>query len=780
MRHVVSREGGLDRGLRWALVLTLLAASAVLVYGTIVTDRGQPPIPERVVTPSGAVLFTADDIRDGKQVFQRTDLMDFGSIYGNGAYFGPDWGADYLHRETELLRDGTAQARFGTTFADLPPPAEAGVAAHVVDELRANRYSAATGTLGLTAAQTKAHRTLERHYAGLFLDGDPQLGLPAGVVEDEAEARDLTAFFGWVAWTMSANRPDEPYSYTNEWPYDEAAGNESTRAMWTWAWASLAAALAVALLAWPVYRRWVAPAGHEPATPKEIHELPVTPSQRSVAKWFVLVPPLLLLQGLLGTLLAHSFVERDAFFGFDLSGVLPYNVVHAWHLHVAIAWIAAAWLGIGLYLAPIVGGREPRRQRHLANALWAAVVVVVLGAIVGIWLGVQGYLGWGWYWVGNQGLEYLQLGRIFQIALFGGLLAWAAVLARAFWPGLRARRGWGSLEHLLLYSGIGIATVYGFGLASRPLTGQTMTDYWRWWVVHLWVENFFEFFTVAVTAYAVLTLGLLSRRFVERIVYFELILIVGSGTVGTGHHFYWAGEPALWLSLGAMFSALEVVPLGFLMLRAWKEYRAIRGAGHAFPHRLPFMFFTSAAVWNVVGAGGLGLLINPPIVSYYEHGEFLTLAHGHAAMFGSFGLLAIGLMYMGLRGLVEREWWSDRLGVLALKSFNWAIVLWLALNLLPIGLWQFGDTVANGFWHARSLDFYNQDGVIVLNWLRLPGDVAFLAGGTLLLLDVASKLRHLRRPTVGEGEPVEPPAPLRRRREPVPVKPEGEGYAPAL
>ena len=762
MREVPAQAVGFDRALRWALLLTLLAASAVLVYGTIVTDRGQPPIPERVVAPGGAVLYNGDDIREGKKVFQRTDLMDFGSIYGNGAYFGPDWGADYLHRQTELLR---AAGRTDT---------------QVAAELRVNRYSQETGTLALTERQAAAHRTLERHYADLFLDGDPQLGLPEGVVENDAEARNLAAFFGWVAWTMAADRPGKPYSYTNEWPYDEAAGNEPTGAMWTWTWASLAAALALALVAWPVYRRWVAPSGHEPATPKEIHELPVTPSQRSLAKWFVLVPPLLLLQGLLGTLLAHYFVERDAFFGFDLSGLLPYNVVHAWHLHVAIAWIAAAWLGIGLYLAPIIGGREPRGQRHLANALWVAVLVVVLGAIAGIWLGAQGYLGWAWYWVGNQGLEYLQLGRVFQIALFGGLLAWAGILARAFWPALRLRRGWGSLDHLLLYSGLGIATVYGFGLASRPLTGQTMTDYWRWWVVHLWVENFFEFFTVAVTAYAVLTLGLLSRRFVERIVYFELILIVGSGTVGTGHHFYWAGEPALWLSLGAMFSALEVVPLGFLMLRAWKEYRAIRSAGRAFPQRLPFMFFTSAAVWNVVGAGALGMLINPPIVSYYEHGEFLTLAHGHAAMFGSFGLLAIGLMYMGLRGLVEWEWWTDRLGVLALKSFNWAIVLWLALNLLPIGLWQFGDTVANGLWHARSLDFYNQDGVVLLNWLRLPGDVAFLGGGTLLLFDVAAKLRHLRRPTVGDGDSLEPPEPRRHLREPVPAEPEGEGYAPAL
>ena len=430
----------------------------------------------------------------------------------------------------------------------------------------------------------------------------------------------------------------------------------------------------------------------------------------------------------------------------------PFNILKGWHLQLAIAWIAAAWLGAGLFLAPVIGGREPRHQRLLADVLLLAVVAVVVASSIGVWLGVKVDLGAAWFWVGNQGLEYIQLGRLFQIALFGGLLLWAAVLARAFWPGLRRSRAFGSVEALLLYSGAAIGLVYAFGMI--PLNdinpSPTITDYWRWWVVHMWVENTFEFFTVAAVGWALMRMGLLSRRLVERVVYFELILIFGAGLIGTGHHFYWVGEPAMWLALGALFGILEVIPLGILVIRAWQEYRAIRAAGEHFPQRTAFYFFVSASAWNFFGAGVLGGLINPPIVSYFEHGSFLTSAHGHASMFGAFGLLALGLLYLAVRGMVPSGHWSDRWPLRALLLFNASIVLWLVFNLLPVGIAQLAATIEQGYGYARSLAFY--DGVVVFQWLRLPGDLAFLAGGVIVLADLLAKLRHRRDATVTEGE----------------------------
>lgn len=759
----VPPKAGIDRGLRYAILAATIAALGVLAYGTVATTRDAPPIPATVATPAGQVLFTRHDIQEGKKLFQRADLQDFGSLYGNGAYFGPDWGTDYLHRQDVLLQNAHARALAGGPYAALPQAAKERVDRIVRDEQKLNRYR--DGTLVFTPAQAAAHRTLERHYRQLFLRGDAQLGLQANVVRDAAEADRLTAFLAWVAWTQTAQRPGESYSYTNNWPYDPASGNESTRSMWMWTWWSLAAMLGLAGATIWLYRRFIAPpAGALAAPAAPVRELPLTPSQRGTVKWFLLVPPLLLLQAAVGVLIAHAFAERTGFFGIDTSSWLPYSALHSWHLQLAIAWIAAAWLGFGLFIAPVVGGREPRFQRHLSTVLWAAVVLVVLGSAVGIWLGVKGKVDGAWFWVGNQGLEFIELGRAWQLALFAGLLLWAVVLARAFWPGLRARRDWGGLESLLLYAGAAIGIVYGFGLLSEPLTGATMTDYWRWWVIHLWVENIFEFFTVAVTAYAVLALGLLSRRFVERIVYFELLLVFGSGFVGMGHHFYWVGEPAVWLALGAMFSMVEVIPLGFLIWRAWHEYRAVRAAGRAFPQRTAFMFFTAAAAWNVLGAGLLGALINPPIVNYYEHGEFLTLAHGHAAMFGSFGLLALGLMYMAVRGIALPERVREARAMWALRAFNLAIVLWLALNLLPVGVGQLLATIDHGYWYARSLGFY--DDWTLFQWLRMPGDVAFAAGGLIVLYDLLRILPFRREPTAGEEEPLVLPPTLAPEPEP--------------
>jgi nitric oxide reductase subunit B len=751
----VTPRAGVDRALRRGIVVSVVAVLGILVYGTVAAQRSAPPIPATVVTVDGRVLFTKHDIQQGKKLFQRAGLMDFGSLYGNGAYFGPDWGTDYLHRQDVFLQNARAQAIAGVPYASLTEPWKSLADGLVRDEQKQNRYQG--GRLVFTPRQAAAHASIQAYYRQLFLHGDKQLGLQANVVRNVHEADQLTAFLGWVAWTESAKRPGTGHSYTNNWPYDPASGNKATSAMWWWTWGSLIAMVALAVITIQLYRRFIAPPAGSLAAPAAVEPLPVTPSQRGTVKWFLLVPPLLLAQATVGILIAHAFAERTGFFGIDLRGWLPYAVLHSWHLQLAIAWVAAAWLGFGLYLAPIVGGKEPRFQKHLSTILWAAVVLVVVGGLVGIWLGIRGKVDSAWFWVGNQGLEFIELGRLWQLALFAGLLLWAAVLLRAFLPGLRARRDWGGLESLLLYSGAAIGIVYGFGLLSEPLTGATMTDYWRWWVVHLWVENIFEFFTVAVTGYAVLAMGLLSRRFVERIVYFELILIFGSGFVGMGHHFYWVGEPAVWLALGAMFSMVEVVPLGVLVVRAWHEYRAVRAAGHEFPQRTAFMFFTSAAVWNVAGAGLLGALINPPIVNYYEHGEFLTLAHGHAAMFGSFGLLALGLMYMGVRGVARPERVKEARSLLALRCFNLGLVLWLALNLLPVGIWQLAATVDHGYWFARSLEFYND--TTVFQWLRLPGDVAFAIGGLLVLVDLLAILPFRREPSAGEEEPlVLPPA----------------------
>lgn len=741
----------LDKVLRWTLLITIILSLIILAYGAVMVYDGQPPIPDQLQAHDGTVLATKHDINAGRAVFQRTDLMDFGSLYGNGSYFGPDWGTDYLHRQIDAMRTYDAQKQFQKPYSALSTSERTEIDTLVKSHLRINSYN--NGTLMLTEDESAAYLTVRQYYRQLFTQGDKELGLPAGTVTSVSDADLLNAFFAWTSWTSVTPRPGQDFSYTNNWPYEPAAGNVPTTSTYTWSWASLISLVLLAVAIYYLYR-WLFPKKKEDEEAEYVPPVEArapTPSQHATGKWFVIVPVILFAQALAGTLMAHYYADRSSWFAVEMLKWMPFNVTKAWHIQLAIFWIAAAWMGTGLFLAPVIGKKEPRFQKALVNILWVAVGAVVALSSLGIWLGVKLPLPDGlWSWVGNQGLEYLQLGKLFQLLVLGALLIWGGVLARAFWPGLKGRHTWTSVEHLLLYSGLAIGVTYIFGLLPLDRDAATMTaiDFWRWWVVHLWVEGTFEFFTVAAVGYATLRMGLVSRRALERTIFFELILVLGTGLVGVGHHYYWVADPAGWMALGSMFSIMEIVPLSVMMIGAWNEYRQIRKAGKRFPQRVAFLFFTSAAVWNLVGAGLLGEIINPPIINYYEHGEFMTLAHAHASMMGVFGILAFGLVYYCLREMVKTEFWSDKLSTRVMHCFNAGIVLWVVLNLAPIGILQYIATINHGYWYARSLEFYNQ--MIAWQWGRLPGDVVFLVGIILAFVDIVQKLRHRRQPQLPE------------------------------
>jgi nitric oxide reductase subunit B len=280
-----------------------------------------------------------------------------------------------------------------------------------------------------------------------------------------------------------------------------------------------------------------------------------------------------------------------------------------------------------------------------------------------------------------------------------------------------------------------------------PLTGVeksfTINDFWRWWVVHLWVEQSFEFFAVAMSAYLLMALGLVSRKLAERSVYLELILIFLGGVLGTGHHLYWAGAPSMWVPLGTMFSFIEVLPLVLLILEAIQQHRLIK-ASEDFKYGLAYTFILGSAFWNFVGAGVFGGgTLNAPLVNYYEHGTFLTLNHAHTSLFGAFGMLALGLIYFCLRyraGPTAK--FDERLGYWGFWLMNIGVVLWVLFHFFPIGWPQLDAVFEHGLAYARSQEFY--DKTRFWQWMRLPGDVVFSAGALLMGWDWLVKL--LQRP----------------------------------
>ncbi len=746
------------------LLLALLIGFSGLLLGGVAVYRSAAPIPKSVVGPNGQVLATAEDIQIGKQTYQRLGLMDYGSVLGHGAYLGQDFTAEALHITVGAMRDYHAQQRFGIAYANLAPEQQAAVADVVKREIRRNTYDAQSGALTLTPAQAAALGAVEAHYRNLFAQGHPDRALPAGILAaDSVESGQMARFFAWTAWLSAVDRPGQNHSYTNNWPYEEGAGNTATFSSFIWSAASVALLiifLAGILFLHYRYRLNMQQAYRDGEFPQiRPSALPLTPSQRATAKYFAIVAVLFLVQALLGGLMAHYYVEGKGFYGFDINKVLPFNVARTWHLQLAVFWIATAWLGLGIFVAPIVSGREPRGQKLLVNILFWALVLVVVGSMAGEWLGTQGRLGNLWFLLGHQGWEYLELGRIWQILLASGLGIWLFIVYRALRGALKAESDRGGLTHLLLYSAISIPFFYAFAFLVNPSTHLTMSDYWRWWVIHLWVEGMFEVFAVVVIGFLMVNMGLVTKKSALRALYFQLTILLGSGIIGTGHHYYWIGAPEMWIGLGAVFSALEVIPLSLLAMEAYDQYKVVKDGGIDFAYKATFWFLLATAFWNLTGAGALGFFINLPIVSYFQHGSFLTAAHGHGALMGVYGMLAAALMCFAMRNIVRGDRWSDRLLRVSFFGLNIGLMGMIVTTLVPVGWLQLMASYEHGFWYARSFEFYQTPIVHTLLWVRMLPDSIFITFGCVPLAFVMVRgWLSQRAATVGEEafEPIRP------------------------
>jgi nitric oxide reductase subunit B len=742
------------------LLLTLLFGFTVMIVGGVLIYRSRAPIPDRVAGPDGGTLFTAADIQQGQDLFRKRGLMDYGTVLGHGAYLGPDYTAEALHWMAETMRHQKAP-----DYDTLGVGPKAAVDAEVAQELKQNRY--ANGVLEFTAGEVAGWNTIVQRYDQLFVEGQIERSLPKGALLPASEgggdpalvaaaSKKLAAFITWTAWLSVAKRPEAAHSYTNNWPYDQAAGNTVTSGAMMWSAASVAGLIFfLALILYFQQRYSLTP--QDAANPRfrfDLTSAPLTPSQRAAAKFFVIALALFLVQCLLGGKMAHDYVDGVSFYGFHLSQYLPFNIARTWHLQLAIFWIATAWLGMGIFIAPLVSGREPKSQRALVNVLFGALVVVVVGSMAGEYLSIKGMLGKTWWWLGTQGWEYLELGRLWMLLLIAGMLIWLYIVARGLRSALKAESDRGGLTHLLLYSSAAIPVFYCFGLFVNRDSHITMADYWRWWLIHLWVEGMFEVFAVVVIGFLMVWLGLVTAKSTLRATYFQLIILMGSGIIGTGHHYYWIGAPEAWMALGAIFSALEVIPLSLLMVEAYGQYKAIRAGGTEFPYAASFWFLVATAFWNLFGAGVLGFLINLPFVSYFQHGSFLTAAHAHGALMGVYGMLAIALALFSLRNIVEPRYWKEKWLMVSFWGLNIGLMGMILLTLVPIGVMQALESFRHGFWSARSLEFYQQPVVKTLLWMRMAPDTVFIVIGVLPLVAAAVyglfHMRPLRAPAKQE------------------------------
>ncbi len=724
-----------------AIFLFILAVTfGVLIFGGYMINKNKPPIPSRVVTEKGDVIFTAADVMAGQHFYFSRGGQDIGTIWGHGSYLAPDWSADYLHRLGLYLAaryQGMApdKARYYSqeAFDGLPAPEHAKLSAMVAEEIKANHYNPKTGTLTFTPFEAEAFHALTDYYAQLFIHGNDRMGLQSEIVKTPQEAFHLTSFFSWLAWSAGTLRPDAHHTYTCNWPYDPLVGNVPISGTITWSIVSVILLILGIAAALFFYLKYIRTDPHPPQLVTDFAEPYPTPSQKATLAYFLTAILLFVIQIGMGAVTAHYTVEGTHFFGIPIGHVLPYALSRTWHLQLAVFFIATCFLAAGLFIGPFVG-YEPKWQRPLVIFLFVAVVIVVIGAMSGTMLSIDGFFKGYNFYLGDQGYEYIELGRLWQILLIVGMVIWLILVLRSILPALREEEDSGGLTHMLLYSAVTIPLFYMAGLMYGQGSHLSNAEYWRWWVVHLWVEGFFEVFATVVMSFLLSHIGAVSKQFALKTVYFIVFLYLGSGVIGTFHHLYWAGSPMSIIALGAVFSALEVVPLTLLGFEVVHNLKIIEQGGSDYAYKWPIYFFISVSFWNLVGAGIFGFLINPPIVLYFIQGINTTPIHAHTALFGVYGMLAISLMLFSVRHIVTRESWSDKLLKRSFWCLNGGLAAMAVFSLIPSGFYQMHYAIKYGLWYARSPEITSGPVIRALSWARLAPDVVFACGAIFLLL----------------------------------------------
>ena len=728
----------------WIIFAIVIVGSfSVLGYYGFQIYQQKPPIPEHVVTTEGEVVFTANDIQDGQNIWQRMGGQEIGSIWGHGAYVAPDWSADWLHRELVWTLDALAMAEdVGMTYNQLDSQTKARLRQELQDDYRRNTYDTRTKDLVITPVRARAFEAVSEHYASLF-GNDPQLNelrdayaLPANTIRSAEDQRKLNTFFFWTAWSCATQRPGENVTYTNNWPAESLIGNTTSGSTVLWSVISFVLLLAgVGALSW--YYAYQDRHGEEEFAPAPQSDpllaLKPTPSMLATFKYFWVVIALAVVQVMLGAITAHYGVEGSGFYGIPLDKILPYTVSRTWHIQLGIFWIATAWLATGLFIAPAVSGLEPKFQRLGVNVLFVALLVIVVGSLLGQWWAVTKGMGLQKnFWFGHMGYEYVDLGRFWQIFLFVGLFIWLFLMHRAMYPAFKKPTANRHLLILFFISSAAIALFYGAALMWGQRTNLAMAEYWRWWVVHLWVEGFFEVFATVVIAFLFTRMGLLKETVAASAVLMSTNIFLFGGIIGTFHHLYFSGTPTAVMALGATFSALEVVPLVLIGFEGYKNLTLTRTSAWIQTYKWPIYFFVAVAFWNLVGAGLFGFLINPPVALYYMQGLETTPVHGHTALFGVYGMLGFGLLLFSLRGLTLKYVWKTRALSFAFWSINIGLAAMVIISVLPRGLMQTWASVETGYWYARSAEFLQTPIMDTFRWLRVIGDTIFAVGIVVL------------------------------------------------
>jgi len=719
----------------WFIAIFMVAA---LIYYTANLQKEVPPIAKEVKSESGEVLYTYDDVVEGKGYFQEFDLMDWGSLLGMGAYMGPDFSTEFFHHRALFLYEHYSKEMYQKSEKELTDIERGAVKERVKQDFHQQTKLLESGVT-YTEASSLAYKENVKHLTKMLVEGDPERAFKGGVIRTE-EAVKIAAFVDWSQTVASSIRPKtegkvgEERTWSNNWPPEplvdqDTSYNNHIVSLWEF----LILWSLTILVIFLSYEYLFKKDENEELTPA-IKVTSLFKSQKKLLKYIPIVSLLFVVQLFLGAYIAHLYADPTQDFIFS-QDILPFNVIRSIHTQLAILWVAVGWLVGGLLIAPWVANKD-HKFPWLVDVLWVALVVVALGSIAGLYLGATGQLRETWFWLGNEGRELLNLGRVWDIGLVIGLVFWFLLIVSL----IKKSATNNPLVGTIIWSSFAIATLYIAGMMPihKVMPNFTVDDYYRWWVIHLWVELTFELFAAGVIAFMTVSLGLISQKTAERVMFFELFLIMMSGTLGVGHHYWWQGLDQYWIAIGGIFSALEPLPLALMIVEAWKNQREQKTEGKVNEFSTPFMWIAGSAVLNWIGAGFFGMVINTPTISYYSHGTYLIMPHGHIALLGAFGYISIAFLYMTSRAnAMANGWiWNPKLSKIAFWSLTIGVLLF-ALPTLIIGLQQTRLAAEMGYYYTRTREAI--DGMQGWIWFRILPDSLMIGGGVLVFVDLFLK-----------------------------------------
>ncbi|MGB4970537.1 MAG: cbb3-type cytochrome c oxidase subunit I [Saprospiraceae bacterium] len=694
----------------------------------------------------GKIIIDQKTIERGQEVFHKKALMEYGSFFGDGAQRGPDFTAEALH-----LMTGYMNTFYLDEIKTNTEPEEyqiKQIQEKVKAELKQNNYNVQDKLVKLSTAQIFALDQIKKYYTDLFIDKNKGEGFPPkDYISSRDETADLASFFYWGAWVCVTQRPGTLYSYTHNWPFDPSAGNTPTSPVILWSVLGLLAfVLACGIVLYFIGQynqlpnKFFKPAKRDLYTMRRVDSFKPTPSQKATYKFFFVAILLFFLQVSSGLITINDFINWLNYLGINISGNVPVTISRSWHLMLSLYWISTCWIASSIFILPILSKQEIIGQLKWINTLFVLLFILVGGSLTGMVLGPLGILGKWWYYLGHQGWEFVDFGKLFQILLMVIFILWGAIVYRGIKPAFIKGEPW-NLPNWIMYSVIGIPLLFLSGFVARPETNFVIADFWRWMVIHMWVEAFFEVFITVIVSYLMVLMGLVSRQAAIRVVYFATILFLGTGLLGISHNFYWNAKPVATMALGSVFSTLQFVPLILLTVEAWRFKNmpkiAVGDVGinqlnnFGFPE--VFKFLVAVNFWNFFGAGVLGIIINLPIMNYFEHGTYLTVNHAHAALMGVYGNISLAALLFASRLMIKNIQWNERIVNFSFWSINIGLMLMVVLDLFPAGAIQFKNVVEQGLWFGRSSKFIDHGIFNSLTWLRGIGATVFFVGGVIPL-----------------------------------------------